>query len=106
MFPELFRIGEFEVTTFGVLVALGALVGIWIFARELRRSDLPEDTLNGALGGVIDRLAGAKLIWTIEFAHTAPWTDSSSAVAGSVGSWGRGLRKPENQKNAPTRAFL
>ena len=37
MYPTLFRIGTFEITTFGVLVAAGALVGLWLFRRELLR---------------------------------------------------------------------
>ena len=43
MYPVLFRIGSFEVTSFGVLVAIAALIGIWLFGRELARSGLPRD---------------------------------------------------------------
>ena len=42
IYPVLFRIGGFEVTSFGVLVAIGALVGLWLYQRELRRSKLAE----------------------------------------------------------------
>ena len=35
MYPTLVRFGEFEVTTFGALVALAALTGLWMFHREL-----------------------------------------------------------------------
>jgi phosphatidylglycerol:prolipoprotein diacylglycerol transferase len=66
MYPTLFRIGTFEVTTFGVLVAVAALVGIWIFERELARSGLPERATNAAVAGVIGGLVGAKLLWTAE----------------------------------------
>ena len=41
MYPVLFRIGSFEITSFGVLVAIGALVGIWVFQRELARRRCP-----------------------------------------------------------------
>ena len=41
MYPVLFRIGDFEVTSFGAMVAFAALVGLWLFRRELRRSGLP-----------------------------------------------------------------
>ena len=75
MYPILFRIGTFEITTFGVLVALGALVGLTIFSRELRRSGFPEDGANAAIGGVLGGLLGAKVIWSIEFAGTAPFSD-------------------------------
>jgi phosphatidylglycerol:prolipoprotein diacylglycerol transferase len=70
MYPVLFRIGDFEVTTFGVMVAIGALVGMWLFDRESRRSGLPEKAVNAAAVGVIGGLLGAKLLWTIEFSGT------------------------------------
>lgn len=59
MYPVLFRLGGIEVTSFGVLVAVGALVGLWLFARELRRADLPAATLDAAMWGLIAGLAGA-----------------------------------------------
>ena len=61
MYPVLFRIGDFEITSFGVTVGVAALVGIWVFSRELRRSGLPADAVNAAIGGVIGGLVGAKL---------------------------------------------
>jgi phosphatidylglycerol:prolipoprotein diacylglycerol transferase len=68
MYPVLFRIGDVEVTSFGVLVALAAVVGLWLFERERRRSGLPDRTVNAAMAGVFGGLAGAKLVWAIE--HT------------------------------------
>jgi phosphatidylglycerol:prolipoprotein diacylglycerol transferase len=75
MYPVLFRIGDFEITSFGVLVALGALVGLTLFTRELKRSGFPEAGANAAIGGVLGGLFGAKVIWSLEFAGTAPFTD-------------------------------
>ena len=72
MYPTLFRIGTFEITTFGVLVAAGALVGLWLFRRELLRRGLPEATETAALAGVIGGLVGAKLLWTIEHVGSEP----------------------------------
>lgn len=43
MHPVLFRIGDLEITSFGVMVALGALVGWQVFARELRLSAVPSN---------------------------------------------------------------
>jgi prolipoprotein diacylglyceryltransferase len=40
MYPVLFRTGGFEVTSFGPMVAIAALVGLWLFRRELRRSGI------------------------------------------------------------------
>lgn len=66
MYPTFLRIGTFEITSFGVLVAIGALVGLWIFGHELKRSGLPEDATNAAVAGVVGGLVGAKLLWTWE----------------------------------------
>jgi phosphatidylglycerol:prolipoprotein diacylglycerol transferase len=73
IYPVLFRIGDFEITSFGVLVAIGALVGVSVFRRELERSRLPADTIDAAFAGIFAGLLGAKLWWTIEFFGTAPY---------------------------------
>jgi phosphatidylglycerol---prolipoprotein diacylglyceryl transferase len=73
MYPTLIRIGSFEITTFGALVAAGAMIGIWIFSRELKYSGLPESAVDAAIAGVVGGLIGAKLVWAIEFRHHAPF---------------------------------
>lgn len=75
MYPVLFRIGSFEITSFGVLVAIGALTGLWIFQRELQRSRLPAGALDSAVGGVVGGLAGAKLLWVFEHLREEPVLD-------------------------------
>lgn len=75
MYPVLFRIGDFEVTSFGVLVAIGALVGLWMFRRELRRSRLPDEGADAAVAGVIGGLAGAKVLWVLEHLGEEPVVD-------------------------------
>lgn len=72
MLPVLFRVGSFEVTSFGVMTALAALVGLWMFRRDLAASHLPEGAADGALAGVVAGLIGAKLLWTIEHLGEAP----------------------------------
>jgi phosphatidylglycerol:prolipoprotein diacylglycerol transferase len=72
MYPDLFRVGSFEVTSFGVMVAAGALVGLWMFERELTRSGLPKDAVNGAAIGVIAGLLGAKLLYVFEHRAEEP----------------------------------
>ena len=89
MYPTFLRIGDFEITSFGVMVALGALAGLLVFQRELRRADLPDDAVNAALAGVLGGLAGAKLIWAIEFHGTAPFLDLVLSRGGL--SWFGGL---------------
>jgi phosphatidylglycerol:prolipoprotein diacylglycerol transferase len=89
MYPVLFRIGSLDITSFGVLVAIGALVGVRLFARELVRSGLPEDAVNAALGGVLGGLVGAKVLWTIEFSGERPIVDLLFSRGGM--SWFGGL---------------
>lgn len=89
MYPTLFRIGDFEVTSFGVMVAIAALVGLWLFQRELARSGLPESGVDAAIAGMLGGLAGAKLLWTLEHAGEAPLRDLLLSRGGM--SWFGGL---------------
>lgn len=72
MYPVLFRVGSFDVTSFGVLVALAALFGLWLFRRELSLSALPIEAGDVALVGVLAGLAGAKLLWVLEHLGEEP----------------------------------
>ena len=56
-------------------MAIGALVGLWIFRRELRRSRLPEDAIDAAIAGVIGGMVGAKLLWVFEHLGEEPALD-------------------------------
>lgn len=89
MYPVLFRIGEFEITSFGVLVGVAALVGIWMFGREVDRSGLPREAGDAPVAGVLGGLLGAKLLWTIEFSGDAPIADLLFSRGGL--SWFGGL---------------
>jgi len=97
MYPVLFRIGALEVTSFGVMVAVAALVGLWLFRRELRRSGLPLDATDAGIVGVAGGLIGAKLLWTIEHAGEAPISElllsrgGLSWYGGLIGGVGGGL---------------
>ena len=51
-----------------MLVAVAALVGLWLLERERRRSGLPSQTTDAAVVGVLGGLAGAKLVWAVEHA--------------------------------------
>ncbi len=55
-----------------MLVAIGAIVGLWLFERELRRAGLPASAIDAGFAGVIGGLAGAKLLWVTEHAGEAP----------------------------------
>jgi phosphatidylglycerol:prolipoprotein diacylglycerol transferase len=97
MYPVLFRIGSLEITTFGVMVALAALLSLWLLGRETRRRGLSDAVVNAAVWGVLGGLAGAKLLWAIEFSRTAPFTSllfsrgGLSWFGGFFGGVGTGL---------------
>jgi phosphatidylglycerol:prolipoprotein diacylglycerol transferase len=85
----LFRIGSFEITSFGALVATGALIGLWLFRRELLRSRLPESGLDAAVAGLAGGMAGAKLLWVFEHLGEEPFFDLLFSRGGL--SWFGGL---------------
>lgn len=97
MYPVLFRFGDFEVTSFGVMVAIGALVGLWMMRRELVRRGLPESASDAGIAGLFGGLAGAKLLYVIEHAGSAPVLDlltdrgGMSWFGGFIGGLGAGL---------------
>ena len=62
MFPRLFELGSFSLPTYGVLIALGFLVGISLSARLARRSGLdPERITNLGIVLLVSAILGAKL---------------------------------------------
>lgn len=67
MFPELFSIGDFTVTSFGAMVAAAFAAAFWISGREFRRKGMSADLherifLFSLAGGII----GAKLLFLLE----------------------------------------
>jgi phosphatidylglycerol---prolipoprotein diacylglyceryl transferase len=57
------------------MVAVGALVGLWLFRRELRRSGLPESGVDAGVVGLLGGMAGAKLLWVFEHFGEEPVAD-------------------------------
>lgn len=97
MYPEIARIGGLEITSFGVMVALGFLAGLWVFRRELEARGLPPAWESAAIIGALGGLAGAKVIWALEFSGEAPIQDllfsraGLSWFGGFIGGVGSGL---------------
>ncbi len=66
MFPKIISIGTFFLPTYGVLVALGFLAGLWVAVRLARTRGLPSELITNlavycALGGLL----GAKILMII-----------------------------------------
>src|SRR2546425_11820837 len=65
MHPVLFRVGPLTLHTYGLLVAFGLLLGLWLAARQAARAGLdPDRVWNLGIYMVLAALVGAKL-WLV-----------------------------------------
>src|SRR5579863_1750646 len=65
MFPVLFHIGSLTIYTYGVLAAVGFLLGVWFAYRQAPRAGLdPQKIWNLAIYGILIALVSSKL-WLI-----------------------------------------
>ena len=63
MFPKIFTIGDFYLPTYGVLVALAFIAGLWVTVRLGQRSGLNKELLtNLAVYCALAGLLGAKIL--------------------------------------------
>jgi phosphatidylglycerol:prolipoprotein diacylglycerol transferase len=63
MYPELFRIGSFPVNTYGVLLAFGMLLALFVAARLAVRDGLPRERIYDlGLWTLIGGLLGSKIL--------------------------------------------
>jgi phosphatidylglycerol:prolipoprotein diacylglycerol transferase len=86
MYPTLVKIGNFEVTTFGLMMMLSFIFAGLVLARQFRRYGLDEEVASSmVLYGAIGGLLGAKIYYAILFRS---WADLFSR-AGLV--WYGGL---------------
>jgi phosphatidylglycerol:prolipoprotein diacylglycerol transferase len=66
VFPRLFQIGSFSAPTYGFLVSLGVLTGLWISVRNSRRQGInPDDAWNLGIIAVLAGIVGAKILYLI-----------------------------------------
>ncbi len=84
MFPELFRIGDFVVTTFGLMMVLSFFAGAWVLGRMYDRFGYPKDLAWDliawiAVGGIV----GAKAYYL-----GLHWRDLVANPAGEIFSRG------------------
>jgi phosphatidylglycerol---prolipoprotein diacylglyceryl transferase len=93
MYPVIGHVGPFEISSFGLMVAVGALVGLWMFSRELAHSHLRPDAIDAAVIGVAAGLIGAKLLFVAEHAGEEPLRALLFARAGLswYGGFGAGV---------------
>jgi phosphatidylglycerol:prolipoprotein diacylglycerol transferase len=67
MYPELFRIGDFTVSTFGLMMATAFLVGAWITSYRMGEEGLdPEAAWTILLYVMIGGIGGSKLYFAVD----------------------------------------
>ncbi len=66
MFPRLFQIGNFYLPTYGVLVATGVMLGLWISVRNSEKQGINgDDAWNLGIFMVLAGIVGAKVLYVI-----------------------------------------
>jgi phosphatidylglycerol:prolipoprotein diacylglycerol transferase len=88
MFPVLVRIGSCEITSFGFMVALGAIAGAWVFERELAKRSI-RSVSGVAVTALVGGLLGAKALYVAEHLGDEPLLMLVTSRAGM--SWFGGL---------------
>ncbi|MGH7555405.1 MAG: prolipoprotein diacylglyceryl transferase [Longimicrobiales bacterium] len=64
MYPILFRIGNFEITSFGLMMFVSFIAAAWIFGKQLQRYGYPRDIAWDVLAWVaIGGILGAKFYY-------------------------------------------
>jgi phosphatidylglycerol---prolipoprotein diacylglyceryl transferase len=94
VFPRLFHIGSFNLPTYGLLVSLGVLIGLWISVRNSAKQGIdPENAWNFGILVVLSGIVGAKILyiindWSTYVAHPREIFSLSTLQAGGVFSGG------------------
>jgi phosphatidylglycerol:prolipoprotein diacylglycerol transferase len=71
MYPELFRIGDFPITSYGIWLALGMLFALFAAARLAAQSGIPKDRVYDlGMWTLVGGLVGSKLLMIIVEPHT------------------------------------
>jgi phosphatidylglycerol:prolipoprotein diacylglycerol transferase len=66
VFPQLFHIGSFAIPTYGILVASGVLLGLWISVRNSARQGIkPENAWDFGIAVVLAGILGSKILYIL-----------------------------------------
>ncbi|MEP7074806.1 MAG: prolipoprotein diacylglyceryl transferase [Acidobacteriota bacterium] len=75
MYPELFRIGDFPITTYGIFLALGMLLALFVASRLAAKDGLPRERIYDlGLWTLIGGLLGSKLLMFLVEPNVNVWT--------------------------------
>jgi len=78
MYPVLIRVGSFELRTYGVIVGLSFLLGLWLSVREAKRKGLdPALVQDFAFYAFLGGIVGARLYYVVlsqpDYFMRRPW---------------------------------
>lgn len=92
MYPELFSIGSFTVSTFGLMMAIAFLVGSWITAVRMREEGLdPELAWSLLVYVMVGGIVGSKLYFAVDV-HLRTGTPFAELLFARAGiTWYGGL---------------
>src|SRR5258706_14673191 len=66
MFPRLFHLGNFSLPTYGVMAALGLILGLTVVVRGARREGIdPDRAWNLGIIAILSAMVGSKLLMII-----------------------------------------
>ena len=66
MFPQLFHVGRFFLPTYGLLVSIGVLTGLWVSVRNSEKQRInPDHAWNFGILVVLSGIVGAKILYII-----------------------------------------
>jgi len=94
VFPRLFHIGNFSLPTYGFLVSLGVLLGLWISVRNSQKQGIdPDNAWNLGILVVLAGIIGAKVLlivndWCYYTSHPREIFSLGTLQAGGVFSGG------------------
>lgn len=66
MYPELFHIGDFSVSTFGLMLAVAFLVGTWIGSIRMREEGVDADPATLLIYVLLGGIFGSKLYFSVD----------------------------------------
>jgi phosphatidylglycerol---prolipoprotein diacylglyceryl transferase len=92
--PRLFHLGNFSLPTYGLLVSIGVLIGLWVSVRNSEKQGInPEHAWNLGILVVLCGIVGAKILyivndWGYYTAHPSEIFSFATLQAGGVFSGG------------------
>lgn len=82
-------IGAFALSTHGLLIATGFLVGVILSRREAQKRGISADLVdNAAVVAVLAGLLGARLVWVLMFGRDMPFLEMLKIWHGGLSSYG------------------